>query len=277
MTKHKEIPSGTKYNNLTIIERVNNTRKGNTSVPAYRCLCFCGNESIVAARHLPNTKSCGCLKTQRENLAGRTFHGIVVVSLCEWKSKYNTWNCICSCGQQVVRSSRYLKSKKATCPHKNKTNPKRINNLGNKTPEYTVWDSMIQRCLNPNDSAYGCYGKRGILPSERWLLFENFLEDMGNRPANTTLDRIDNTKGYFKGNCRWVSNSVQGYNQRRRRTNTSGKTGVSWNKRNNKWESYITVKNKRIPLGLYAFIEDAIKVRKEAELRYFGFNKDDSI
>lgn len=48
----------------------------------------------------------------------------------------------------------------------------------------------------------------------RWADFVNFLADMGERPPNTTLDRIDNEKGYWKDNCRWATHEQQHNNKR---------------------------------------------------------------
>ena len=65
---------------------------------------------------------------------------------------------------------------------------------------------MIQRCTNPNHTHYGRY--KGLLCDE-WLEFNNFLSDMGERPEGTSLDRINNTVGYCKENCRWATPSQQ--------------------------------------------------------------------
>src|SRR5688572_12282456 len=53
---------------------------------------------------------------------------------------------------------------------------------GRPSPTYKSWDAMKQRCLNPNATGYEHWGGRGITVCERWMVFENFLEDMGERP-----------------------------------------------------------------------------------------------
>lgn len=84
------------------------------------------------------------------------------------------------------------------------------------TPEYCVWESMKKRCLNKNNHAYPRYGGRGITVCKRWLeSAANFVADMGLRPSdNHQLDRIDNNKGYYKENCRWVLPVVNSKNKR---------------------------------------------------------------
>jgi hypothetical protein len=69
--------------------------------------------------------------------------------------------------------------------------------------------------MNPNDTAYGYYGARGIRVCERWDVFENFLADMGECPPNGTLDRIDTNGNYEPSNCRWVTQAEQLRNTRR--------------------------------------------------------------
>lgn len=83
------------------------------------------------------------------------------------------------------------------------------------TPTYHVWQGMKTRCYNKNFHAYPNYGARGITVCDRWLeSFENFYEDMGEKPHKKSLDRIDNSKGYSKENCRWATNEEQQRNRR---------------------------------------------------------------
>jgi hypothetical protein len=68
---------------------------------------------------------------------------------------------------------------------------------------------MKQRCLNEKHDSYHYYGGRGIKVCDRWLVFENFLADMDERPENMTLDRIDSDGDYELSNCRWTTHLVQ--------------------------------------------------------------------
>lgn len=80
---------------------------------------------------------------------------------------------------------------------------------------YQSWSSMRQRCLSPKCEAYNNYGGRGITICERWIeSFENFLEDMGNRPPGLSLERKDNNLGYCKSNCVWADIGNQNRNRR---------------------------------------------------------------
>lgn len=144
--------------------------------------------------------------------------------------------------------------------------------------EYKSWKNMIDRCYNDQLKSFPDYGGRGIGVCERWLEagnlgLLNFLEDMGNSDG-LTLERIDVNGDYCPENCIWDTRSNQGYNQRVRSTNKSGRTGVRFHKDRNKWVAYITHEGKSRGLGYFETFEDAVKAREEAELKYFGYIKE---
>lgn len=82
------------------------------------------------------------------------------------------------------------------------------------TPTYNSWAAMLQRCQNPKATKYPAYGAAGVTVCPQWQTFEGFYNDMGERPACTTIDRIDGSRGYEPENCRWATLAEQQSNLR---------------------------------------------------------------
>jgi hypothetical protein len=82
------------------------------------------------------------------------------------------------------------------------------------TSTYHIWLAMRGRCLTESNPAFKDYGERGIAICERWGIFSNFLDDMGERPGKMTLERRNNNKGYSKQNCKWADRFSQNRNSR---------------------------------------------------------------
>jgi len=96
---------------------------------------------------------------------------------------------------------------------------------GNVSPTYRTWASIWYRCTNKKNKDYPSYGGRGITVCDRWREFSFFLKDMGERPPNMSIDRIDNDGHYEPSNCRWADAITQGSNTRRvKRLSFDGKT-----------------------------------------------------
>lgn len=144
---------------------------------------------------------------------------------------------------------------------------------------FSSYQAMRGRTVLKGHIQHEKYSKLENPLCERWNQplpqgFLNFLEDMGERPfENYSLDRIDNYKGYFKENCRWVDNQIQLFNIRKKNNNTSGKTGVYFNKNIGKWLAYIRFNNKNKHLGYFKTFEEARDVRIKAEIEVYGFSK----
>lgn len=143
------------------------------------------------------------------------------------------------------------------------------------TRQYSIWNQMVQRCKTITNKQYPEYGGRGITVCEKWLTFSGFWEDMREGYADDLeIDRISVNLGYYKENCRWTTEKENAYNQRKRKNNTSGRTGVSFDREKNKWKVFIQKNGKLVSLGYFLSFEEAVRVREEAELEVYGYIKE---
>jgi hypothetical protein len=122
--------------------------------------------------------------------------------------------CKCDCGNEKIAFLKYLRNRSTTtcgCWEKHGMTDSRV---------YHIWSSAIQRCSNPKNKRYSRYGGRGIKVCKRWLKFENFYKDMGDKPDGKSLERINNNKGYSPSNCRWATIKEQQNNMHSNRNIT---------------------------------------------------------
>lgn len=133
------------------------------------------------------------------------------------KNKRPFFNCICSCGNKNkidLFSLKYGKTKSCrSCSAKKRENKHNLSY----SRIYRIFNHMKQRCKNKNDPAYKYYGERGIKICKEWennfISFYDWAIKNGYR-EDLTIDRIDNNKGYFPENCRWVDMKAQQNNKK---------------------------------------------------------------
>lgn len=290
---------GNIYGNLTVVRELPPIKDNSGSsrrIMEVRCLC--GNVSSKKLKYLKSgeTKTCGdcnfeiVATSERGNtvykvsaldaekdLVGKEFNRLKILDVGYASEKARMVKTLCTCGTISIQNKFAILRNHTTscgCHKRNVAGDQTRTHSMSTSPIYQVWNNMKQRCDNPNNTAYQNYGGRGIRVCDDWYDFDNFYKDMGDIPVGMSLDRIDVNGNYCKSNCRWTTASEQAYNRRLQSNNTSGRSGVSWNVRLEKWQASISVNNLAIHLGFYSDIESAMKARDLAEIKYYGVNKE---
>ena len=156
-------------------------------------------------------------------LVGMVFGNLTVISEAESgaKRKNSRFECLCSCGKvRVVWGHSLVSGNTKSCGCIRVEKLVRLYTKHNHcssdwSSTYNSWMHMKQRCLNSKNKNYQDYGGRGISVCERWNIFENFLEDMGEMPENGSIERIDVNGNYNKENCKWIDRGLQARNTRK--------------------------------------------------------------
>ena len=147
------------------------------------------------------------------DITGQKFGRLTATTQLKSSHGKATWVCICDCGATKIVLSESLrrgKTKSCGCLRKEAAGKQFTTHGKTGTPEYASWQNMHSRCYNPANKAYWRYGAKGIDVCSRWKSFEKFLADMGEKPSpEYSIDRIDNSKGYYPDNCRWATATEQ--------------------------------------------------------------------
>ena len=158
--------------------------------------------------------------TNMKDVSGEMRGTLVVLEPTgERSGNHIKWACFCrNCGKYILVPGSRLRGnshqKSCGCMTSRIISESMSRHGMTDTPTWKSWKSMHDRCYLKSHKSYNDYGGRGIFPCDEWAVFENFLKDMGERPAGTTLGRIDNGLGYSAENCRWETIKQQMRNRR---------------------------------------------------------------
>lgn len=222
---------------------------------------------LTAPRHgeIPKGAAMGY---KLKDLSGQKFNRLTAISYDKDNGK---WLCRCDCNAitRVTRDQLISgRTKSCGCFSRESKLTRLLKHgaarKGKITTEYMCWRNMLTRCYYKKSKCFHNYGGRGITVCERWHTFEHFLADMGERPANMTIDRKDNNGPYCKENCRWATKQEQVTNRRTNRLITFNGT----TKTLSQWATEIGIDSTTIAFRLKSgwTIEQAMRVPVDASI-----------
>lgn len=168
--------------------------------------------------HVDDNEICQLIRIGRGNdLRGQTFGRLTAVECLGPSDHHLLWRCECSCGNtnHTILGLYLVKGCTSSCGcYRIEKAIESMNKLAEKhkmsrTVEYTAYINMKTSCYNPNSSRYRSIGGKGIVICDRWKdSFVNFYNDMGKRPKNGRLRRIDETRDFSPENCYWYKRRI---------------------------------------------------------------------
>jgi hypothetical protein len=154
-----------------------------------------------------------------ENITGNIYGKLTAIKLIETGRLGAKWLCSCECGQKTTAWAYKLKAgRKKSCGCLWIKNGKYANGKGQGPRLTSTWQSLKQRCENPNNKDYRYYGARGVTVCREWHSFRDFEAwalDNGYREG-LTIDRIDGNGNYSPDNCHWIPASENCKKQNRK-------------------------------------------------------------
>jgi hypothetical protein len=274
--------TGMKFGMLTVLEKDDEMKRSNTF---WRCLCECGNicsaESIRLRKGL--TINCGCKKDRKvkknENMIGRKIGKLTVIrQASKEESKYsgNNWVCTCECGNEIIASTGILSQQRR----------KSCGCLLIKKNEFLEGKEFVIGILSVG--THFIIDKVDLEKVKEYCWYknsENYVRSSSNGNTNTIglhnlimnppegyfVDHIDrNPLNNRRENLRICNKNENSFNRGIRSDSSSGVKGVTYIQVSQKWSAYIGAYGEVINLGLFVNKEDAIRARKEAEVKYHG-------
>lgn len=221
-----------------------------------------------------------------KDLSGKTFGQLYVNSFSHSKHTHSYWNCTClRCGKECVRPIGYLLYKHnpmcQECVLDEMSSDVKKNNVEIKG-DYAIINGDIlvdtedlpkllsfRRYISKCSRGYACFDYK----TETYTL-HRFIMGLPRQYDKETTLIVDHINGNIldnrKRNLRICRREKNPMNCKLYKNNKSGYKGIAFIKRLGKWQVNISDKGKTVYLGVYKNLEDAIKVRKEAEEKYYG-------
>ena len=209
------------------------------------------------------------------DITGKTFGRLTAIKFSHrYNNRDHHWEFLCSCGvTKVINKNKVVQGRTNSCGCLAKDVASELSFIHGhaktrrKSPSrtYDIWSSMIGRVKRPRTISYV-----GLTVCDEWKDFTKFLRDMGEVPEGKSIDRIDNTKGYCKDNCRYATQQEQCRNTRgclSRKTSSKYKGVVLLNKTGT-WKATIRTGEKRLELGVFKTELEAGLAYNEAAKKY---------